>query len=266
MAIWWFNKTLASTTAFAALFYCVIIVRNRKEKKEIGKADDNTAFEIKIPNPSSPNIHNEKVLAKNSLSVSPNNVPLTSKVRQVVSHLSKQSASNASVKSRNKKLFSIQLKTEKSCNSIILNNARFFTHDDSNETIILNNIAFSRENGFGNEQDNLNHSLIIHTGDSTDLTNNRIQIKMLNKPIKQSMQDVLSTSANYTINNRSANSIMISQSENQEISITISPFNNRHIVNPIITFRGNRSTNTSNNQCTKEIEKNDITVIINAPA
>lgn len=37
MAIWWFNKTLAcSTTAFAALFYYVIIVRNRNEKKETG--------------------------------------------------------------------------------------------------------------------------------------------------------------------------------------------------------------------------------------
>lgn len=64
---------------------------------------------------------------------------------------------------------------------------------------------------------------------------------------------------------RSANSIMISQNENQEISIMISPFNNQHNVNPIITFRGNRSTNTNNNQCIIEIEKNDITVIINAP-
>ncbi|XP_029172623.1 uncharacterized protein LOC114941702 [Nylanderia fulva] len=263
--MWWFNKTITcSTTAFAAIFYCVIIVRNRKEKKETGRADDNnTAFEIKIANPSSPNIHNGKVFAKNSLSASPNNVPLTSKVGQVVSHLSKQSASNALVKSRNKKLFSIQLKTEKGCNSIVLNNSRFFTHDDSNETIILNNIAFPCESGFGNMQDNLNHSLIIHIDDSSDLTNNKTQIKIFNKPIKQSMQDVLSISTNCSTNNRSANSIMISQNENQGIGITISPFNNRHIVNPIITFRGNRSTNT--NQWTKEIEKNDVTVIINAP-
>lgn len=64
---------------------------------------------------------------------------------------------------------------------------------------------------------------------------------------------------------RSTNSTIISQNENQEIGIMIAPFSNRHIVNPVITFRGNRLTNTSNNQWIKEREKNDVTVIINAP-
>ncbi|CAL1680618.1 unnamed protein product [Lasius platythorax] len=264
MAFWWFNKTIAcGTTAFAALFYCVIILRNRKEKKETGRIDDNTAFEIKIANPSSPNIHNGKVFAKNSLSASPNNAPLTSKVGQVTSYLSKQNTSNTPVKPRNKKLFSIQLKIEKGCNSIVLN--RFLTHDESSETVILNNIAFSYESGFGNAQNNLNHSLIIHIGDSTDSTNNRIQIKIFNKPIKQSMLEMFNISANYSTSNRSTNSTIISQNENQEIGIMIAPFSNRHIVNPVITFRGNRLTNTSNNQWIKEREKNDVTVIINAP-
>lgn len=36
MAIWWFNKTIVcGTTAIAALFYYVIILRNRKKNKEI---------------------------------------------------------------------------------------------------------------------------------------------------------------------------------------------------------------------------------------
>lgn len=36
MAIQWFNKTIVcGTTAVAALFYCVVILRNRKENKEI---------------------------------------------------------------------------------------------------------------------------------------------------------------------------------------------------------------------------------------
>ncbi|XP_072742532.1 uncharacterized protein [Anoplolepis gracilipes] len=197
MGVWWFNKTIAfSARAFAALFYCVIILYNLKEKKETGT--DDAAFEIKIVNPFSPNIRNTKqVFTKNS--TSPNSAQLTSKV---ISHSSKQSISNNPVKPlRNKKLFSMQLKTEKGSNSIILNSDRFHTHDESNKVVISNNIALCK-NEFGNAQDNLNHSLIIHIGNLTDLTNNKVQIKIFNKPIKQSKLDVLNTSVNYSISNR----------------------------------------------------------------
>lgn len=59
---------------------------------------------------------------------------------------------------------------------------------------------------------------------------------------------------------------MINQNENQEIGIMISPLNSWHIVNSFITFYGNQLTvSTSNKQHIQKIEKNDITVIINAP-
>ncbi|XP_029658770.1 uncharacterized protein LOC115232804 [Formica exsecta] len=273
MAIQWFNKTIVcGTTAVAALFYCVVILRNRKENKEIDKPGDNIAFEIKIINPHSPNIHNGKQgFVKNSANL--NNETLTSK-EQVIFHFktecsqnklqSKQNVSTGSVQPlRNKKLFSMQSKTEKGCNSIILNSARFLTHDESNERIIPNNIALSYES---NAQDNLNHSLIIRIGNLRNSTNNRVQIKIFNKPIKQSMLDIFSTFANYSTSNRSVNQTMINQNENQEIGIMISPLNSWHIVNSFITFYGNQLTvSTSNKQHIKKIEKNDITVIINAP-
>jgi len=71
-----------------------------------------------------PNVHNERQnFAKNS--VNPNNTPLISKVRQVVSPLSNQSACNNPVKPlRSKRLYQIQSKTVEDCNSIMQNNVR----------------------------------------------------------------------------------------------------------------------------------------------
>lgn len=87
-------------------------------------ANNNTVFEIKITNTSVPNIYNKRqIFAKNS--ANPNNTPLISKIKQIITPLSKQSASNNPVKPpRNKKLYQIQSKAVKDCNSITQNNVR----------------------------------------------------------------------------------------------------------------------------------------------
>jgi len=58
---------------------------------------------------------------------------------------------------------------------------------------------------------------------------------------------------------------MISQKDKpKEINIMIPSFNHRCFVEYLMTFRGNRLTNAHNNKCTKEIERNNVTIIINA--
>jgi len=58
--------------------------------------------------------------------------------------------------------------------------------------------------------------------------------------------------------------ITISQKDKpKEINIMIPSFNHRCFVEYLMTFRGNRLTN-AHNKCTKEIERNNVTIIINA--
>ncbi|XP_024891619.1 uncharacterized protein LOC112467297 [Temnothorax curvispinosus] len=126
MAIWCLSKTIACGTAIAtaALIYYITILHNRRDKKEMDKADNNKTFEIKIINTSSPNVHNERhSFGKNSTSQS--NMPVLSKVRQVVSPLSKQSTSNNPIKPpRSKRLYQIQSKAVEYYNSIMQNSPR----------------------------------------------------------------------------------------------------------------------------------------------
>lgn len=58
---------------------------------------------------------------------------------------------------------------------------------------------------------------------------------------------------------------MISQKdEPKEIDIMIPSFNRQLLVEHITTFRGSQLTNARNNKCTKEMERNDVTIKINA--
>lgn len=71
-----------------------------------------------------PNINNKRQIFAKNLANS-NNTPLISKIKQIVTPLSKQSASNDPVKPpRNKRLYQMQSKAVEGCNSITQNNVR----------------------------------------------------------------------------------------------------------------------------------------------
>jgi len=64
---------------------------------------------------------------------------------------------------------------------------------------------------------------------------------------------------------RSTNLVKINQkNELREINIKLPSFNRRRLVEYFMTFRKNRLTNVRDNKCTKEIERNNVTIIINA--
>lgn len=54
------------------------------------------------------------------------------------------------------------------------------------------------------------------------------------------------------------------KNESKEINIKMPSFNRRRLVEYFMTFRRNRLTNAHDNKCTKEIERNNVTIIINA--
>ncbi|XP_011698020.1 PREDICTED: uncharacterized protein LOC105455975 [Wasmannia auropunctata] len=262
MAIWCKAITCGTIASAAIVYY--IIKLHRRGKKEMDV--NNHAFEVEVINTSlSDTRAKRQIFAKNS--TNPNNMPLISKIRQVVSPLSNKSTSNNPVKSsRNKRLYQMQSKAVEDCNSIMQNSVRSFTHSETSESVVLNNSASSFEHGLGNAQDNFNHSVVIHINNSIDSTTNKIQIKAFNRSIKLSTLNIktLHISDDFSAKNRSADSIMISQKdEPKETNIMIPSLNRRRFVERFMTFRGNRLTNVRNNKCTKEMERHNITIIIN---
>lgn len=236
MAIWCFNKTIAyGAIASVALVYYIIVLHNRKEEKKTDTIPDNTT--------------------------------VISKVKQVVSSLPNLNTSNPVKPPRNKRLYRIPSKTVEDCNLIMQNNIRCFTHNESSDTIIINNSPSSFEHGFRNTKDNLN-PVVIHINNSINSINNKVQIKVSNSPVKLSTLNTktvyASDDSSTNCKNRSTSLTKINQkNEPREINIKLPSFNRRRLVEYFMTFRRNRLTNIRDNKCTKEIERNSVTIIIN---
>ena len=64
-------------------------------------------------------------------------------------------------------------------------NYRCFIHNESSDTIIINNSPSSFEHGaFSNPKNNLN-PVVIHINNSINSINNKVQIKVSNSPIEK---------------------------------------------------------------------------------
>lgn len=79
---------------------------------------------------------------------------------------------------------SLNLKSLNKDNNDIIN-YRCFTYNESSDTIIINNSPSSFKHGFSNAKDNLT-PVVIHINNSINSTNNKVQIKVSNSPVKLS--------------------------------------------------------------------------------